>query len=260
MSLENAGWLTRIFLCFAMLLQAIELGRLTHFKTFQRIWSFENLKSDLIRGVPLPHKVIESLFSLRGVRTIAILQALFAGIGLLISHPAVVVVLFLTHLLICIRFRGTFNGGSDMMTFVLLTGSLIYMSSSDPKIQVLGLIYISLHAVYSYFKAGVVKVLQSDWRSGRAVPGFLERSLYSDTKILAGWFKTKPTLSLLLSWSVLIFELGIVFLFINNSWAVTYFALAVAFHFINYMSFGLNRFFWIWLATWPSIFFALSLR
>lgn len=259
MSFATAILLTKTLLCFALLLQAIEIYRLIFNKAFQKIWSFEVLQQDLEQGLPLPNFLIRHLFSIKSLKFITLLQIAMSISGFAVSYPFVFVILFVTHLLICIRFRGSFNGGSDMMTFVLLTGVIISLSSSQAHIQKLGLIYICLHSVYSYFKAGLVKVIQKDWRSGQAIPGFLQRSLYPEMKSLAQWLYAKPRLSFLLSWITLCFELAIPTIFMSRHWAIVYFSCAMIFHYINYLAFGLNRFFWAWLAAWPSIYFVVTL-
>jgi hypothetical protein len=258
MTFSTALFLTKTLLCFALVLQAIEIYRLAFNKTFQKIWSFEILKPELEQGLPLPNFLIGNLFSIKALKLIALLQITLAICGFFVSYPLVFAGLFATHLLICIRFRGLFNGGSDMMTSVLLTGVLISISSSQGHIQKLGLIYICLHSAFSYFKAGLVKVIQKDWRRGLAIPGFLQRSIYPDMKSLSAGLYARPRLSFLLSWGTLLFELAVPAIFMNVHWAMAYFGFVVAFHYINYLTFGLNRFFWVWLAAWPSILFVVT--
>ena len=251
--------MTSHFLAIALFIQALEIYLLSKKKSFLEIWSYENLKFDLEPGLPLPNSVIEFLFADKMVKRIAFLQLLLSLAAFIHPAAALFVLLFLCHLLICIRFRGTFNGGSDMMTFVLLTGMLIIFLAPSEKAQNLGFIYIAINTVYSYFKAGLAKVVNKEWRNGQALHSFLKRSLFLDTKNFANWLSTKKWVGFVFCWSVIFFELGIPTIFIFPSLIFFYFLCACLFHTIIFVSFGLNRFFWVWLAAWPSIFYAINL-
>lgn len=259
MNFQLALSLTVQLLAFTMVIQALEVLLLTKNKEFLEIWSFENLRPQLEKGLPLPKTWIAKIFSIQGLRLISVLQIAVAAACAFNPHPALIVFLLISHLLICIRFRGTFNGGSDMMTVIVLTGVLISLSATSAFIQKLGLIYLSIHTLYSYFKAGLFKVIHLDWRTGRALPAFLDRSIYPDIRAISRWVQKKPGLSLTLSWAVLVFELGSLGLLLHPNLRFTYFVLALIFHFINFLNFGLNRFFWIWLSAWPAVIFSLGL-
>lgn len=259
MNHSTAIAMTTWLLSFSMLIQAAEYISLLRKKQFYLIWDFNNISSDLYAGLALQRSWIDFLFSNKTFKWI-VYAHLFAALGLILFQPLIfLIILFFTHLLICIRFRGTFNGGSDMMTFVLLTGMIISYSTHNPKIQSLGLLYIAVHAVFSYFKAGYVKIKNKDWRSGKALPLFLEESLYPDIKRLALWLKHYPTATLILCWLVMAFELSSLTLpFLSNAF-IFYFSIAVLFHFTIYLTFGLNRFFWLWMTAWPAIFYSAFL-
>lgn len=247
--------LTTHLLSFAMALQALEMLFMIRDKAFYKIWSYENLKEQLDSGLPLPIFLISKLFSLNGFKIIILTQLIASVLGFFFPHPAIFTCLFMTHLLINIRFRGTVNGGSDMMTFVVLTGVLISFISGAEK---LGLIYVCIHTLYSYFKAGFVKLIHNDWKNGLAIPSFLGRSLFSDIVSISKKLQPKMTLNKILGWGVLLFELSVILLPFFRFLIIPYFLCAFIFHFLIYISFGLNRFFWIWMAAWPAIIFSFT--
>lgn len=260
MKLEIALFLTSKLFALAFLFQSLEMFFILRRKEFFEIWSYENIKSDLERGLPGPHKFTGTIFSNKNFIYLVVLQILCTTGFFFFPHAIWLIFLFVLQLLCSIRFRGTFNGGSDMMSFVLLTGLLITYLSATPDSQNLGLIYIAICAVYSYFKAGLAKVMENDWRSGKALPAFLNRSLFADVRRLSMWLKPKAEIIFLLAWGTMAFELSILLLFLKPQLVVVYFLFALFFHFMVYMAFGLNRFFWIWLCAWPSIFYcALNL-
>lgn len=255
MTIEAASLLTVRLLTFSLFLQAIEVFILSRKADFQHIWSYANLAPDLERGLPLPADLTRKLFSTPALQKIAILQVLVSLITFFHAPPAFVLILFFTHLLICIRFRGSFNGGSDMMTFVVLTGALIAVSGYAK----IGLIYIAIHTLYSYFKAGLAKAWHREWWNGNAISVFLSRSLFWDIKKHSNWFSTHRSLSAILGWSTIQFEFAALLLLLRPQWVYLYFGAAILFHLLIYFIFGLNRFFWIWLSAWPATIYALSL-
>lgn len=232
---------------FALLLQCCEMILISQKSSFLKIWSFQNLKSSLIFK-----KFFERVYSKKGYQFLLSVQlililALFAKP----AHPLLVLAIAFIHLLICLRFRGLFNGGSDMMVFVIATGLIIGNK--------FGLFYIAIHTSYSYFKAGIVKVIQPSWRSGLAISQFFGTSLYSSFQRFEKHLQNQKPLGLILSYSVLAFELLIPLLFIFPKSAPIFFVLAIVFHIVNSIVFGLNRFFWIWLAAWPAILYCTKI-
>lgn len=240
--MNNSILITSRLLAFTLLLQAMELWLLMGKAEFTQVWSFENLKSDV---------KWKFLFSELSFKVIVLMQIAAAVVGFIHPQPISMIALFITHLLICIRFRGSFNGGSDMMAFVILTGMLIAHLSSHPEVQEFGLVYIAVHALYSYFKAGVAKIKHKEWRAGSALQSFLKMSLYPEIRQI-----TLPRgMGRVLCWLVLVFELSAVALPFFPQIVPLYFVAAIVFHLAIYVTFGLNRFFWIWMCAWPAIFY-----
>jgi hypothetical protein len=236
-SAEALTWVTRL-LSVTFLMQSIEMLGIFRTKSFQQIWSLKNLKTEIPTLLLVPDSFLIILVGL---------QFFLSGYSMFYPQVIGFIALGLIHLLVCIRFRGVFNGGSDMMIFVLLTGVVISLTVSPQ----LGLIYITIHALYSYFKAGIVKILKPEWRQGHALASFMKRSLYADMR--------NRSLGRIFSYLALAFELSIVSVILFPKLVLFYFAAAIIFHFVIYLSFGLNRFFWVWLSAWPAIIYVSSL-
>lgn len=259
MNLGTAILITTHLVTFALLLQGFEFLLISRDPAFLKIWSYCNLHSELEMGLPLPKRITELVFSDSVFRKIAFLQVSIAGLGFLRPSLTVLVILFLLHLWMCVRFRGTFNGGSDMMIFVVLTGLLIAWFGHSEKVQQLGLVYIAIHTLISYFKAGLVKLASLDWRNGTALASFLQRSLLADSRRFAEWLRVRPLLGRLLCWNVVVWELAAIVLPFSSRLTTVYFLTAAGFHFAVYLSFGLNRFFWIWMSSWPAVIYSIGL-
>ena len=56
-----------------------------------------------------------------------------------------------------------------------------------------------------------------------------------------------------MSWAVILFELLLPISLFDQRLLIAALAIAALFHLANACLFGLNRFFWIWLAAYPSL-------
>ncbi len=111
--------------------------------------------------------------------------------------------------------------------------------------------YLALQLIFSYFISGWVKIVNPDWRSGRALQDVFQFSAYPVSEHLRSWSKS-PRLLFSMSWSVMIFELLFPFSLVSHISLLVALTIAAIFHFSNACLFGLNRFFWIWIAAYPS--------
>ena len=104
----------------------------------------------------------------------------------------------------------------------------------------------------SYFISGWVKLLNPDWRSGRALQDVFAFSAYPVSEGLRS-LSHRPLWCWVMSWSVILFELLLPLSLIHQDLLIIALILAAGFHLSNVLFFGLNRFFWIWLAAYPSL-------
>ncbi len=258
MTMQWAFFFTKTLIAVVLFIQATEIFYILKQPSFKEIYKLNNIKNDFLLGLPIPNKWIFFIFAEDRFKYFVVLQISMAVLGLFQDQFIIFLILFFTHLMICIRFRGTFNGGSDMMTFVVITGVLIYLSSSRVEVQKLGLVYIAIQNIYSYFKAGIVKIIHAEWRSGYALPNFLKRSLFTSMRGLGERVVLYKRTCWFACWCVLIFELLSLLLPLFPRFVFIYFFFAILFHLIVYCAFGLNRFFWVWLSSWPATLYVLS--
>jgi hypothetical protein len=162
--------------------------------------------------------------------------------------------LLLIALLLIKRFQGPYNGGSDTMTLLVLLclwlSHIATLFSTSKFWQEIALGYLAIQLILSYFQAGWVKVINPDWRSGKALRDVFALTAYPVSESVRRWAKS-PALMFYISWAVILFEL--IFPLTIFSSAALYVALFIAalFHLANACLFGLNRFFWIWPAAYP---------
>jgi len=166
--------------------------------------------------------------------------------------PWVCLALAVLSLFILKRFQGPFNGGSDRMSVLILWCLTLAHFMPNPALQEVAFGYLALQLVLSYFISGWVKIVNPDWRSGQALRDVFRFSAYpvsQELRGLAGW----PRLLFFMSWAVMLFELLFPFSLMSQPALIVGLGLATVFHLANACIFGLNRFFWIWLAAYPSL-------
>ena len=109
----------------SLLIQTLEFLRLRAATSDAGVWSWQVQRADVAHAPLWLRKVFDALYR-DGVHHLHLLlragaaASLFAG-----SSPFSAVLLFASTMLILIRWRGAFNGGSDFMTIVGLTGLVI---------------------------------------------------------------------------------------------------------------------------------------
>lgn len=164
-----------------------------------------------------------------------------------VSLALVVLSLFILR-----RFQGPYNGGSDRMSLLILCCLCLalFMPAGKARECVFG--YLAMQVTLSYFIAGWVKIMNPEWRSGRALRDVFLFSAYpvsENLRTLADW----PKLLFAMSWAVMLLEIVFPLSLINHSALIIALTLTALFHLANAILFGLNRFFWIWLAAYPSL-------
>lgn len=209
--------------------------------------------AEIILGFAIFQQSLEFMRGQQPEKTLGIIRAVLAILLMLGLQPLLVEsVLLLTAILLIRRFQGPYNGGSDTMTVLVLL--CLWLSHLAPTRywQEIALGYLAIQLTLSYFQSGWVKVVNPDWRSGRALQQVFAVSAYPVSENVRLWAQ-RPQLMLVMSWAVMVFELLFPLSLFNQTWLMVALAIAALFHFANACLFGLNRFFWIWLAAYPAI-------
>jgi hypothetical protein len=167
-----------------------------------------------------------------------------------LAHPIWPWLAFATTLAVAVRFRGTFNGGSDAMLLVVLLG-LAVARSGAPEV---GLGYIAAQLVLSYVLAGIAKLREPRWRDGTALASLVALPSYGVPRSLAA-VVSPPLLGRAASYALLGFECGFPIALVDPTACRVVLVLAALFHLGNAIVFGLNRFLWAWLAAFPALIF-----
>lgn len=237
----------------ALLLQTVELWQLRAVAAEDGVWRWSIVRRDFDVFPGVVRAVCDRVLSQRGFTGLLLARGLCAAT--LMMQPTFVPTLFLllSTLLISLRWRGSFNGGSDFMSLIVL--SALSIATFDPQRTVLtraALWYVAIHACNSYFLAGLVKLRTPNWRSGRALPGFLATTVYGRSPV-AHVLVSHRWLSITASWFVIGLECAFPLALLRPDACLVLTALAFGFHLVNVYVFGLNRFLFVWAATYPAL-------
>jgi len=207
----------------AVILQSIEFFSIP-------VWRWQTLAPDFPKILA---PVLGSHQLLNVLRLAAAILAMYSPM------PVALALMVVTTWLINVRWRGTFNGGSDFMTFHILLAW--FVSSVAPGFEKACLLYIAIQVILSYFVAGIAKLRNPEWRSGHALEIFLSRVGLTPSK----------NVCFILSWVLMVFE---VLFPLALKLPLPFVVMALFFHLANVYIFGLNRFFFAWLAGYPALF------
>jgi hypothetical protein len=258
MSFAMARGLIAHLIAFAVVLQGVELLKMSQQGSLLSVWSKENLEAEFKFNLPLPLAWIEWFASGDVFAYLAWAEIIIGAAAFTRPYAFSFFALFLIHVVTCVRFRGSINGGSDSMTAMVLLGTWIAFLFKKESFASAGLVWIAVNVLISYARAAIAKLQQPEWRDGHALPAFLQQSFYGDIRAY-GQMLTLETAKKL-GWGVIALELILVASpLVQGTPLTAVFFIVVVFHFLNYWVFGLNRFFWAWIAAWPSIFYLSGL-
>lgn len=279
-ALALATRLTTLLAAVASLTQALELLAIRRELGAQGFWSWEILRRDY-RGWPLPlRRALDGVLGQPGFTGVLGAQAAaalaLATLGVWAAPGAsggwaapegttlaLLLALIGATLLTGLRWRGTFNGGSDSMTLGILLGLAVAhlpAGTAQPAFQRAGLLWIGALAGLSYLLAGAYKLARPEWRSGVA----LGRSLANPRYVASGTgaerlprlrdaFARSPALGRIAAWSVIGFEIAFPFAVMQPGWSACVLTLGLAFHLAIARELGLNRFLLAWPVAYPAL-------
>ncbi len=245
---------TEFLLAWSLSIQTLEYLRIGKATADNGLWSWPLQRADIPNATV--RAALDVLFK-PWMHQVHLVLRLFAAVALAVQGASLPLIAFLFagNLLILIRWRGAFNGGSDFMTLVVLSGLLIAQVVAAFSNEALGwqagFWYIAIQSITSYFMSGSVKLLRREWRNGSAMTIFLNGAIYGPLSA------THPLrnrwLALLGSWGFIVWEILFPFSLLDPRLAAVFCAVAALFHFLVFWFFGLNRFFWAWVCSFPAI-------
>lgn len=252
-------WIEKI-IAVAIIFQTLELIKIRETVMEQGIWSWSILKKEFEVFPPILQRVLDRLLKYPNFAFLLFARLLCAILILVISHPVPMFVLLLSTIVIALRWRGTFNGGSDYMTIIILSALCIAASFKNYFGVAFGCLwYITLQVCASYFIAGIVKLRRKNWRTGLALQCFLNSTIYEPQALLQALSKNFP-LMCLASWLIMLFEISFPLALLDPRICLAFISMAFLFHLANCYVFGLNRFLFAWSAAYPALLYCSLIR
>ncbi len=248
-------WLTAL----TIVLQTVELLAVRSYFSDNGVWRWEVIRREF-ETAPYPVRLLtDALCSYRFFLPLLVFRLLAATLVVFIPSWPLFAFLLLSQVIICVRWRGTFNGGSDYMTVILLS-ALLFASlfERQPTFCFAALCYVALQSFASYTVAGYAKLRSHCWRNGIALSLFLEESLYEAPTSFQALLR-KSYIQKLLAWGVLAYECGFPLIFLHPIVCVGFLGAGFLFHLLNAYLFGLNRFLLTWIATYPALYLCASI-
>jgi hypothetical protein len=178
-----------------------------------------------------------------------------ASVGVLpgaIAPSVLTLALLVNHLLILPYFNGPYNGGADRMGLLILVCLAGAFALPEQRWRELAFGYLGMQLLLSYAMAGWVKVANPAWRHGEALRDVFRFSAYPAGENIRR-LADHPRLLWAAGWAVMLFELAFPLAILSRPALAAALLVAALFHLANACLFGLNRFFWIWMAAYPSL-------
>lgn len=209
--------------------------------------------SEIILALAYAQQSIEFIRGLQPEKTWGVIRLLLSLLLLMGFQPILVEAgLLIVACVLLVRFQGPYCGGSDCMSILVLLCLFLSHIAPTPFWQQLALGYLAFQLTFSYFQSGYIKIINVDWRSGQALTDVFAITAYPVSEHARKWAQS-PQLMLVMSWSVIVFELLFPLSLLNHYLLIAALVIAAIFHLANACLFGLNRFFWIWPAAYPII-------
>lgn len=209
--------------------------------------------SEALLGLALIQQSLEHYSALGTERWLFVARFVLALALLLGFQPALVEgCLLLLSIALLYHFEGPYNGGSDRMSLMLLVCLFLSHLAPTPYWQEIALGYLAVQLLLSYAVAGWVKLVQPDWRNGQALRDVFQFSVYPVSESIRSWADSSRLL-FVLSWTMLLFETLFPLAMTDARLLQVALVVAALFHLVNGCIFGLNRFFWTWIAAYPCL-------
>jgi hypothetical protein len=190
-----------------------------------------------------------------------VVARLLAALALLVEPDrtrGAIVVVFVTSLLVSIRFRGRENGASDAMTN-LVTLALAVAAVAPTVVAVdrvdvdrVAVVFIAAQALLSYVAAGLAKMRSPSWRRGSALGAFVAVERFGAPVSVRRVLGLR-VVGRLAGYGVIAWQLASPLALTSTTACVAFCVLGLGFHVVNFAVFGLNRFVFAWCATYPAI-------
>lgn len=239
-------------LALAAFLQALEHLQQRALWSDRGAWQWKILRKDHSRALAA---CLGLALGESGFQALLIAELLAAATLAVWPNTWAVGVIFLATWLTSIRWRGTFNGGSDSMTALVALALWVAGLGSRPGLTKACLAYIAIQLVASYALAGIAKLRNPEWRNGRALPALFRVPGYDRPPAALRALVDRPAFARAGAWMLIAFECAFPLAFASRAVCIAFIAAALGFHLTCFRALGLNRFVFAWSAAYPALLY-----
>lgn len=229
----------------AHVLHTLELIKSPQLWNDQGVWRVSTLKTQFPRlTFFFKESIFQEVLWLRLLFSLSLVFSFYSSLT-----PWNTGLLLLLNILLQMRFTGGTSGGSDAM--MMLTSLVLFITQifgGNSWLSTVSVCYLGMMGLISYVKPGLDKIKNPQWRSGEALQFFLKNTRFEKLPFSLSISSAKAVSRL-----IMVFELSFVFIFLSFNFAILWLSLAFCFHLLNAYLFGINRFTWFWLASYPAI-------
>ena len=153
--------------------------------------------------------------------------------------------------------NGPLTAETENRLALMIIGALLLRSIAPTAIVTVAVLwFIALQSCFSYLTAGIVKLADKDWRNGMGIFNIVNSSNLAAYKSHAFFLNKHPAAGKFLTWATLGFECTFpLVLIIGKPFFILFLIGGVLFHLAIAVMLRLNKFFWVWIATYPAIIF-----
>ena len=193
---------------------------------------------------------------LRVLLTVLLLSdILFYNTESKIFSSTILILLILIELYIRIRNKIGLSASENLIIFSLVVYLFVKLNSNINYIH-----YISFYAITSYFLTGYNKILSPKWRSGIGLTNLMSTENYGKQGIYE-YLKSNKDIAKYLSWGIIVFQLLFFIGVFDSRLMLLFVFFAFIFHLNVAMIMKLYNFLFIYLSTFPVLYYSsLKLR
>ena len=183
-SILHAFYWSEKLIAFAVVLQTLELLRIRQTFTEDGVWIWSTLREEFKIFPSFIRLPLDYLLDYPHFLIVLLARLLAAFLLFFFSHPAILLVMLFGTVLIALRWRGTFNGGSDYMTLILLISLSIWsFFPSNPWVSLACVCYIAISALFIVFHRWPCEAKEQKLAKWNSTSGILERyNLRADSR------------------------------------------------------------------------------
>lgn len=201
------------------------------------------------------NNILNFFLNFKIFKSIIFLRIIVALIILLIkSLSFLIIFIFFIQLFLHLRNDSLFSLADRFILSILLGLSIYYYFDTSIYIQNLSLSFIAFLTIISYFFTSFYKLKSELWRKGLAIEQILSTDLYGNEKYYTFLINHK-LISRFLNYSTIVFQLSAPLTLFSSKFAIVFFIVGIVFHLSIAIIMNLNNFFWVFVSTYPCIYF-----